>query len=67
MQEIDLLILKLMAKGYNQSEVSEILKTTGHKPNSLSIIEKKLKAIRKQYNCNTNFKLAYELNKKGII
>lgn len=64
-QDFDDVILSLMAKGLNQAEISIELKKIGHKPNSLSSIEKAIKRIREQHNANTNFHLACILIKKG--
>lgn len=57
------IILQYLAEGKTQSEVAGLLKLNGIKPNSLSYIEKKLKAIRKQHNAKTIFHLAVILSK----
>lgn len=54
----DQLIIAYMKEGLNQAEISEILKKMEIKPNSLSIIEKRLKAIREKFGAKTNFHLA---------
>lgn len=58
----DELIIAYMKEGLTQAEISEILKKMGIKPNSLSIIEKRLKAIREKFGAKTNFHLAIILS-----
>jgi arsenate reductase-like glutaredoxin family protein len=58
----DELIIAYMKEGLNQAEISEILKKMEIKPNSLSIIEKRLKAIREKLGAKTNFHLAIILS-----
>lgn len=48
----------MLKEGLTQSEISEKLKETGEKPNSLSSVEKKLKELRAAYNAKTMFHLA---------
>lgn len=57
-------LLEYLAKGYTQQEISDELKKLGYFPNSLSMIEKMLKRIKKDHNANTLFHLAVILNKK---
>lgn len=54
----DELILSYLKEGLNQAEISEIFKKLKIKPNSLSIIEKRLKGIREKFGAKTNFHLA---------
>lgn len=54
-------IITLLKEGYTQKEISDILKKEEIKPNSLSIIEKYLKEIRKIYKAKTMFHLAFIL------
>ena len=51
----DELILSYLKEGLNQAEISEIFKRLKIKPNSLSIIEKRLKGIREKFGAKTNF------------
>lgn len=60
------LILRHLSEGKTQAEIAKILKDQGVKPNSLSYIEKALKAVRKQYGANTMFHLGVILAKKTI-
>lgn len=64
LDNIDQLILSYLKEGLNQVEISQILKKSDVKPNSLSIIEKRLKAIKEKFNAKTNFHLAIILYSK---
>lgn len=55
---VDRLILEYLKEGRTQAEISDLLKSLDIKPNSLSIIEKRLKAIRERFNAKSNFHLA---------
>lgn len=55
---VDRLILEYLKEGRTQAEISDLLKSLDIKPNSLSIIEKRLKAIRDKFNAKSNFHLA---------
>lgn len=65
--ELDKLIATSLAAGLTQSEISQHFKKQGIKPNSLSIIEKKIKQMKEDHKANTLFHLAVILRKKGII
>lgn len=67
MDSVNLKILQLMAVGLTQKDISEYLKKKGITPNSVSIIEKRLRSIKKEYNAKTLFHLALILKKKNII
>lgn len=67
MEEINLKIVKLLAKGYKQNEISDYLKKNDIEPNSVSIIEKRLRKLKKAYKAKTNFHLAVILTKGEII
>lgn len=58
LDRVDRLILNYLKQGYTQAEISDFLVGLNIKPNSLSTIEKKLKAIREKYKAKTNFHLA---------
>ena len=62
--ETEDLIIKGLTAGKTQAEVSQDLKAKGIRPNSLSHIEKTLKAIRKREGAKTMFHLAVILNNK---
>ncbi|ASD51648.1 hypothetical protein [Flavobacterium phage V157] len=57
-------LLEYLSKGFTQQEISDELKRLGYFPNSLSMIEKMLKRIKKEHNANTLYHLAVILNKK---
>ena len=67
MEIFDKIIIQELAKGRTQYEISETLKKKNIKPNSTSLIEKRLKAIRAEYKAYTNFHLAVILCRKKII
>lgn len=58
LDRVDRLILQYLKEGRTQAEISDLLKALNIKPNSLSIIEKRLKAIKKRFNAKSNFHLA---------
>lgn len=64
---INLVILKLMSEGMTQKEISEYLKRKGIKPNSFSIIDKRLKAMRKELKCKTVFQMMYRVGKMKLV
>ncbi len=67
MDDINQQIVKLLSLGMTQKEVSNHLKKKGITPCSLSIIEKRLKLMRKEYKAKTLFHLAVILERKKII
>lgn len=64
LDKTDRLIIEYLKEGKTQAEISDLLKSLGIKPNSLSIIEKRLKSIREKFGAKTNFHLAVILFKK---
>lgn len=54
----DLFILTSLKVGKTQKEISDNAIELGFKPNSLSIIEKRLKSIREKFGAKTSFHLA---------
>ncbi|PKH52418.1 hypothetical protein CXF68_17725 [Tenacibaculum sp. Bg11-29] len=67
MDDINQQIVKLLSLGMTQKDVSNHLKEKGVTPCSLSIIEKRLKLMKKEYKAKTLFHLAIILKKKKII
>lgn len=61
------LLIKHLAAGKTQGEISEILKKKKIKPSCLSSIEKALKAMRLEYGAKTTFHLAVILCRNGEI
>lgn len=64
---INIEILRLLSKGMSQKEVSEELKRLGITPNSVSSIDKKLKAMRIEWKCKTVFQLMYMVGKTKLV
>ncbi len=60
-------VVKLLAKGYTQKEVSQKLKKNGYSATSISTIEKLLLKLRKQYKVNTTIQLFVFLVKKEML
>lgn len=58
LDRVDRLILQYLKEGKTQAEIEILLKGLDIKPNSLSIIEKRLKAIRDKFGAKSNFHLA---------
>jgi len=67
MNKIQKLIIKKMADGYTQPEVSRYLKEREITPNSISMIEKELKKLKKEYGALNMVHLFVLLSKKGHL
>ncbi|WP_027378194.1 hypothetical protein [Chryseobacterium daeguense] len=67
MDEVEILIVKYLAEGLSQQEVSERLKKDGIKPNSLSSVEKRLNKIKDFYKAKTLFHLACILHNNKFL
>jgi len=65
--ETDILILQSLSAGLTQSEISEHFKKMGITPNSVSIIEKRINKMKKEYRANSLFHLALIVKRKGLI
>lgn len=61
------IIIRKMADGYTQLEVSEILKRQGISPNSVSTIEKEIKRLKKQFKAKTANHLFVILIRQGHL
>lgn len=61
------IIIRKMADGYTQLEVSEILKRQGISPNSVSTIEKEIKRLKKQFKAKTAIHLFVILIRQGQL
>lgn len=57
------IIIEYLSIGKTQNEIAELLKQKGITPNSLSHVEKTLKAIRKEHGATTMFHLGVILTK----
>jgi len=60
------LIISYLSEGKTQAEIAVLLAEKGIKPNSLSHIEKLLKAVRKEYGASTMFHLGVILTTKKL-
>lgn len=67
MNRIQKMIVKKMAVGYTQAEVSEYLKEREITPNSVSMIEKELKKLRKEFGAHNMVQLFVILTNKGYL
>jgi len=65
--KIELIILKQLAKGKTQLQVSKYLKVKGYTPHSLSSIEKRLKMMRESIGAKTLIELFVIISKDGTI
>ncbi|WP_416448394.1 hypothetical protein ACH3PA_01165 [Leeuwenhoekiella sp. A2] len=59
-------IISGLAQGANIKELKKVLRNFGQKPDSVSSIEKKLKELKKKYECKTTFQLVYDLSRYVI-
>ena len=67
MTRIQKIIIRKMAQGYTQAEVSDYLKNRDIRPCSLSTIEKELKKLKKEFKAQTIIHLFVLLARKGHI
>ncbi|RAV29200.1 hypothetical protein DN748_09785 [Sinomicrobium soli] len=61
------MIIRKMAQGYTQAEVSGYLKNRDIRPCSLSTIEKELSKLKKEFKAQTIIHLFVLLARKGHI
>lgn len=66
-KDTDQLILEALAGGLEQKEIHLHFKKMGITPNSVSLIEKRIKAMKVEYRANTLFQLALIVKRKGLI
>lgn len=67
MDYIETEILKNLSIGLSQTDISNQLKKKGITPNSVSMIEKKIREIKKTYKAKNLFHLAIILKNKNLI
>ena len=65
--DIEKIIIEKLSEGKSQAEISEYLKENKLQPSSVSSVEKRLSAIRKDYGAKTLFHLACILKNEKII
>lgn len=63
----DLQILSLLSTGYSQDQISEQLKNSNIKPNSLSSIEKRLNILKGHFRANNSTHLIAITKDMGLI
>lgn len=66
-EEIDLLIIRLLCDGNTQEEVSRQLAQKNIQPNSRSMIEKRLKIMRDDFGARTNIELVLIFKELGLV
>ena len=66
-EDFDIQILKLLAKGLSQDEISSQLKSNDISPNSLSTLEKRLNKLRLQFKANNAIHLVATAKDLGLI
>jgi len=67
MEKIDQIIVNLLATGMTQKEVAEHFKSKNILPSSVSIIEKRMKKIKKNFHAKTSIQLGVTLVRLGYI
>ncbi|KQT18166.1 hypothetical protein ASG31_05380 [Chryseobacterium sp. Leaf404] len=67
MEKRDLLIVQYLAKGFKIVEISELMTKNDSLKISESMIKKRLRVIRKQFNAATLFQLGAVLKENKII
>lgn len=65
--ELDINIIKLLSRGYQQNEIAEYLRQHNIKPSSLSMIEKRLKQIKDELSFSKNEQLVLFCKEAGIL
>lgn len=65
--EFDINIISLLSQGYQQNEIPDFLRQHNIKPNSLSMIEKRLKQIRDELEFSKNEQLVLFCKDAGIL
>ncbi|WP_296315187.1 DNA-binding response regulator [Winogradskyella sp. UBA3174] len=65
--DFDVELLNLLAKGLSQDEISSDLKANGISPSSVSTIEKRLNKLREQFKANNAIHLVATTKDLGII
>lgn len=65
--EFDINIIRLLSQGYQQKEIPEWLRLHHIKPNSLSIIEKRLRQIKDELSFSKNEQLVLFCKDAGIL
>ena len=64
---INIEILTRLSQGMLTHEISSDLKEKGIRPNSLSIIDKRLQAMRQELKCRTIHELMYKVGRLKLV
>lgn len=65
--DLDILLLELLSKGYSQDQISKNLKQQNKTPSSLSSVEKRLNKLRVQFKANNAIHLVAQAKDLGLI
>jgi len=65
--EFDVFILECLSQGYQQEQISEMLKKKKMSPTSISAIEKRLKILKEQFNANNPTHLISIAKDLGLV
>ncbi len=65
--DYDIALLKLMARGMTQSEISQYFREAGITPNSTSAIEKKINKLKIQFMANNSIQIVVMAKDLGFI
>lgn len=65
--DFEIQILQALSAGLTQTQVSEHFKKMAITPNSVSIIEKTINKMKKEYRAGNLFQLALIVKRKGLI
>ncbi|MFL0061283.1 helix-turn-helix transcriptional regulator, partial [Tenacibaculum maritimum] len=65
--DFDIFLLKSLANGLEQKEISYELKKNKQQPSSISTIEKRLKLLKEYFNANTSAQLIAITKDFGLI
>lgn len=65
--DYDVFLLKHLAEGLDQKEISEALKNKDIKPSSVSSVEKRLKLLKENFNANNPTQLIAITKDFGLI
>lgn len=61
------IILKKLASGYTQIEISEYLKKNSIEPNHIRSVEHRIRALKERFKSKTTISLIYQLSKTNLI
>lgn len=67
LDQYEVQLLKLLAKGYKQEEISQYFIDNNIVPNSKRSIEDRIRNLRENFNAKTNIQLIYMVNQLGLI